>query len=127
MSIKELLSALGENKKKSGELYALYKAMKTEEDVLKEELMASLKATGLKSAKGEDYTASISEKPNIVITSERDVMDWLENTPNVEADFYIGVKKPEFKTLALQVLKDSGEIINGTDLQTTESLAIRRN
>lgn len=127
MNVSELLNKLGKNKRESAELYKAYKELKDEEDSLKELLTIQLKEAGLKSAKGEDFTASITETPTVVIKDEPAVLEWLQNTPNVESDFYIGVKKPEFNTLAKQMLKDTGELANGTEVEVRESLAIRSN
>lgn len=127
MNVAELLEELGEVKFIANEFYKGYKEFKYKEDELKIELMLKLKDSGLKSAKGQAFTASITETPTVVIKHEQDVLEWLRNTPNVEADFYIGVKKPEFNTLAKQMLKETGEVANGTEVEVRESLAIRKN
>ncbi len=126
-TLTELLSQLGSNKKQSNELYTQYKKLKEVEEQLKYDLLVLLKDSELKSAKGKDYTASISETPTIVIRDEAAVLEWLQNTPNIESDFYIGVKKPEFNTLAKQMLKETGELAFGTELEIRESLSIRQN
>lgn len=127
MTISELIEQLGINKNLANETYTAYKKLKEAEEVLKAELYAKLTETGLKSAKGGKYTASITEKPSIVINHEQSILDWLKESPNVEADAYIGLKATPFKSLAMQVLKETGEIVPGTELQTTESLSIRAN
>lgn len=127
MNVAETLKQLGLNKKQSAELYKEYKKLKETEDKLKQDLMIQLKEDGLKSVKGEEYTASISETPTVVITHEPSVMEWLRNNPEVEEDFYIGVKGREFGTLTKQLLKDTGEIPNGTEVEVRESLQIRSN
>lgn len=127
MTVSELLNELGKVKANANDCYSAYKELKNTEDLLKQQLMFQLKETGLKSAKGEAYTASITETPGVVIKDEAAVVEWLQNTPNVEADFYIGVKKPEFNTLAKQMLKETGELANGTEVEVRESLAIRAN
>lgn len=127
MNVSELIESLGETKKFQAEAYKKYQEFKDIETELKLELTSKLHTLGLKSAKGEDFTASITEKPRIVIKNETAVMEWLKNTPDVEADFYIGVKGREFQALATQMLKESGELADGTELQMTESLAVRQN
>jgi hypothetical protein len=123
----EILEQLGETKQLSNAAYKAYKEFKEQEDKLKQDLLTVLKSTGLKSAKGEAFTASITETPTVYIKDEAAVMEWLKNAPDVESDFYIGIKKPEFNTLAKQMLKETGELANGTDLEIRESLAIRAN
>lgn len=125
--LSQILEELGEVKTKIkfwGEVIA---ALKVRERDLKEELMENLHDSGLKSAKGEKFTASITEKPTIVIKNETALVEWLQNEPDIEADFYIGVKKDAFGTLATQMLKESGEIADGTVVEYRESLAIREN
>lgn len=127
MTIAEIINELGEVKSQANNLYVAYKEYKQTEDELKQELELKLRDSGLQSAKGEKYTASISGTPRVIIKDEASVLEWLENTPNVEADFYIGVKRPEFQTLAKQMLKETGELANGTELEIIQSLAIRKN
>lgn len=127
MKVSDLLKKLGENKQASSELYKSYKELKEQEEQLKYDLIVMLRDSGLKSAKGEAFTASIMETPSVVIKDESAVLEWLRNTPDVETDFYIGVKKPEFNTLAKQMLKETGELAHGTELEVRETLAIRAN
>lgn len=127
MDIANLVAALGELKAAQSEAYKAYKGMKEAEESLKAQLMEQLQSAGLKSAKGENYQATVSDKPDIQITHEQSVINWLNETPNVEADAYIGLKKTEFKGLALQILKETGEIVPGTELLTKEVLSIRSN
>lgn len=127
MTISELIEQLGVNKTLANETYTAYKKLKDAEEALKMQLHSKLLETGLKSAKGDKYTASITEKPSIVINHEQSILDWLKESPDVEVDAYIGLKATPFKSLAMQVLKETGEVIPGTELQTTESLSIRAN
>lgn len=127
MNVAELLEKLGAIKRDANNTYSLYKGFKEKEDELKAELLAQLKDSGLKSAKGNDFTASISETPTVVIKHEPSVLEWLRNAPDVEADVYIGVKGREFGTLTKQMLKETGEIPDGTEVEIRESLSIRSN
>lgn len=127
LTLAEILKTLGETKVNANEAYKTYKVYKEVEDNLKAELMFKLKDTGLKSAKGDAFTASITEKPTVVVKSEIDVIEWLKNNPEIESDFYIGLKKAEFGLMANAQLKDTGEVPNGCDVEVRESLAIRAN
>lgn len=126
-SVADILAELGNIKQLVKEMIVTINGVKSQETRLKEELMLALKESGLKSAKGDDYTASITEKPTVVIRDEKALMKWLETAPDVEAEFYIGVKKDAFRTLAQSMLDQSGEIADGTDVEIRESLAIRSN
>jgi hypothetical protein len=127
MSLSELVAALGESRAASTNAYEAYKEKKGIEDQLRYELELKLKEQGLKSAKGTDFQATITETPRIVIKNETSVIEWLRNTPDVEPDRYIGVKTTEFQTLAKSMLKGTGEVIPGTEVEVRESLAIRAN
>lgn len=127
LTLPELINKLGETKQVANEFYKNYKHFKEEEDGLKAELLSKLKDSGFKSIKGEAYLASISETPTVVIRDETKVMEWLKTTQGKEADFYIGVKKLEFSALAKSMLKETGELADGTEVETRESLSIRAN
>lgn len=127
MSLSELVAALGEARAASTGRYEAYKESKGIEDQLRYELELKLKETGLKSVKGADYNAVITETPRIVVKHEQSVIDWLRNTPDVEPDRYIGLKTTEFQSLAKSMLKGTGEVIPGTEVEVRESLAIRSN
>lgn len=127
LNVSQLVTEVGKLSKKSSGLYKEYKDLKQQEDLLKKALLEELRAAGLMSAKTGQFTASISQRKNIVVQHEQSVLDWLQNTPDVETDQYIGLKKAEFKTLAMAMLKNTGEIIPGTDLETNESITIRSN
>jgi hypothetical protein len=127
ISLSSLVSALGESRKASSNAYEAYKELKGIEDQARYELEAMLREMGLKSAKGQDFTASIAEKPTIIIKNEADIIDWLQNTPDVESDRYIGLKQTEFKSLAQAMLKGTGEVVPGTEVEVRESLSIRAN
>lgn len=127
MTIAELLKELGENKKASAEVYKTYKAMKDDEELLKAELMDKLHEVSLKSAKGSAFTASIVPRVSIIVKHEQSVLEWLKEAPDIEADAYIGLKTTAFKQFAEGLLKKTGELIDGTDVVTNESISIKAN
>lgn len=127
MDIANLISSLGELKKAQAEAYKTYKGMKEAEDSLKAQLIEQLQVVGLKSAKGDKYSVSISSRSDVVVTHEQSVIEWLKTSPDVETDAYIGLKMTPFKVLAKQVLKDTGEIVPGTNLKTIESISVKEN
>lgn len=125
--LSDLVAALGDARAKASAAYDTYKTLKAIEDDIRESLYAELQSSGLRSAKGDDFTASIAQKPTVVIKDEQAAMDWLKEAPDVETDVYIGLKATEFQSLAKSVLKGTGEIIPGTEIQIRESLAIKSN
>ena len=82
---------------------------------------------GLKQAKNEDYIASISLVPKVVIKDELSAMEWIYKNLPEQQEQYIGIKRTEFGLMAKVMLKDIGELIPGTDVETTESLIIKAN
>lgn len=126
MSVADLINAIGENKKVANDLYGQYKELKDEEATLKNVLGSKLESLGLRSAKGLDYTASIASSPTLVIKDEAQVIAWIKDKLPNEVDYYIGIKKTEFNSLAKTVAKED-KVIDGTELVINESLAIRAN
>lgn len=122
----ELMKELGTIRAKKDAIYHEFEQWRGREQELREVIMAELQAAGLKSAKSDDYTASIATKPRIRLRDERAAIDWLQNTPNVEADHYIGIKMTMFEPLALTALKETGEIVPGTELENNEYLSVRK-
>jgi hypothetical protein len=126
-ALSELIEQLGAARNAAQAAYESYKELKAIEDQVRYQLELELHVTGLKSAKGKDFTATIVERPTVVIKHEASVINWLQHTPNVEADHYVGVKSAEFRTLAQAMLKETGELIPGTEVEVRENLAIKKN
>jgi hypothetical protein len=120
-------------------LYKLYKAKEAENlawktldgfkqstEAAKNEVYAELKSLGIKSAKTDDgFTAVIANRVNIAIKHEPSVIDWIRNNPDLEADVYIGLKKSAFDPIARTILKSTGEVVPGTEIETVEYLSPR--
>ena len=123
----ELIEQLGELSTNNKALYKAYKESKDIEDELREALTLSLQSDKLKSAKTEKYLVTIAQRPAIQIDSETDVLDWIKANPKYEADMYIGLKATPFKSFAMKYMKETGEVINGTDYVVNESLMIKEN
>lgn len=127
MTIPEIMQELGKLRSETESAYESYKIKKMELDSIKTLLKEELEAIGLKSAKTDEYTASIVQKPSIIVTHEESVIDWLENNPDVEPDLYIGLKKSSFDPLAKAWFAKTGEVIPGTDTQVSEYISIKNN
>lgn len=126
-NVTKLIDQLGSLKATANKLYSDYKDMQVHIAELSASLSAELESLGLRSAKSKQYGVSIAQRTNVSVISETAVKEWLQNTPNIESDFYIGLKLTPFKTLANQVLKETGEIIPGTELEYKESITVKRN
>jgi len=126
-NLADIVRSLGLARKTTQSAYKDYQFYKHLEDALREELETLLYVMDLRSAKGEDYTASIAEKPTVVVRDEAAIVDWLQNTPDVEYDQYVGLKRAEFRSLADSMLKNTGEQIPGTEVEVRKSLRITAN
>ena len=127
MKVTELLNELGKIRSEANELYSSYKELKEQETKLRADLVGVLSDLGLKQAKNDDYIASISLVPKVVIRDELSVMEWIyKNLPD-QQEQYIGVKRTEFGLMAKAMLKDIGELVPGTDVESTESLIVKAN
>jgi len=126
MELQSLIDEYGELKSKANKLYSEYKDLVVVVEEKRYELQKMLEATGLRSVKSANYGVSTVSKRNIAVTNEHLVMEWLKDTPDIEGDLYIGVKLTQFKQLADQVLKQTGEIIPGTEVSTKETISIKK-
>lgn len=127
MNVNELLDLIGNERQRLNKMYAEYKDGMVKLAELKMQLLDTLNQAGLKSAKNDHFGVSIVQKPKLDVVSEQAVKEWLENAPNVEADAYIGLKLTPFKQLATTWFKDTGEMIDGVEYSSEESLTIRNN
>jgi hypothetical protein len=119
-----LVNDLGAAKAAGKQAYEAYRAIKAEEAALQEQLETALYVLNLRSAKASNYTASVAEKPTVVIYDEQATVTWLKEAPGVEYDQYVGLKKAEFNTLANSLLKHEDVIIPGTNVEVRKSLRI---
>ena len=127
MKVAELIEVIGSERQRLNAVYSQYKSDMVELQKLKDELQLMLGEAGLKSAKSTNYGVSIATRKSISVESEQSVKEWLENTPDIEADAYIGLKLTPFKKFAAGWFQETGEIIPGTEPATTESVTIKAN
>lgn len=127
MELTNLIDHYGELKTKANKLYAEYKTLMEQVEATRRELHAALDTTGLKSAKSAAYGVTIATKTDIIVSNEHLAMEWLKDAPNVESDFYIGIKTTAFKQMALAMLKETGEIAPGTEITQKESVNLTPN
>lgn len=127
MNVNELLDLIGNERQRLNAMYSEYKDGMVKLAELKQQLQDTLVQNGLKSAKNEHFGVSLVQKPKVDVLSEQAVREWLENAPNIESDAYIGLKLTPFKQLATQWYKDTGEMIDGVEYSSEETLTIRNN
>lgn len=126
-TLSELVKRLGIARTRTQDAYESYCILRDSEGMLRRALQAELEASGLRSAKGLNYTASIVEKPTIVVRHEQSVIEWLRTTSDIKYEQYVGLRSQAFQTLAKSLLKGTGELVPGTEMQMHETLSIRSN
>lgn len=127
ISLTDLIDEYGTRKRAASKKYAEYKQEMVELESLRKYLQSKLESIGLRSAKSKNFGVSIVSKPTISVTNEHAVMDWLKDEPSIESDQYIGIKTTAVKQLALQRMKETGEIIDGTEYTINESVSVKGN
>lgn len=123
-NIVQLTELLGETAKATKELYAAYQEGRNEEMLLRKALSLKLKEMGLLSAKTPFYTAAISVRKQIAVVDEQTASEWIQEQ-QLETEQYFGLKLTPFKSMAMAYLKDTGEVIPGTEIVEQESIAIK--
>lgn len=126
-NLSDLLNSLGLARRQMVAAKKVYDDYRGVVDELKTALSEELQLIGLKSAKGVDFTASMVERPTVIVTHEPSAIDWLKHAPDIEFDHYVGLKSREFQGLALSILKNTGEMIDGTQVMPTQYLSIKEN
>lgn len=121
----DLLQALKNAQDAQKEMAEAKKSTDAVVSEIKEQITAKLNEMGLKSAKTDAGSVAIVTKPKIVITNEAKVIAWLNETPNIESDLYMSLNKRTFEPLYKQWFKDTGEIIDGTDTDTSSYLSFK--
>lgn len=127
MELTNLIDLYGEQKTKANALYAEYKTLMEEVERTRRSLQIALESTGLRSAKSEKFGVSTVTKVDVFISNEHLAMEWLKDAPNIEADAYIGLKTTAFKKLATEMLKQTGEVADGTEVMQKETISIKAN
>lgn len=126
MDLPQLISAAAEANKKAQEAYEAYATLKSASDVLRQQTIEKLHETGLKSAKNDNYSASISIRPSIMVVDETQVIEWIKKN-KMDLSIYTGLKKTAFDPIAKAALQKTGEIVPGTQIIEKESITIRSN
>lgn len=126
MTLPELLDYYGDCKAEANKLYKQFKDLQPNLHELSLIVMDKLRENDLKSIKTSKYGVSITKRKDIAITSEKDAEEWLKNQPEIETDAYYGLKVTPFKQLVTKWFSKTGEIPNGTDITTKESITVRK-
>ena len=127
MNIPDLMNELVIARRNTQSAYEVYKACKETENEIRNDLLQELRDTGLKSVSDSETgnTAAILKREQIKVTSETKVMQWLKDNPSMEVEQYISLHKAAFEPVAKAWLKQTGEVIPGTEIVDNEYLAIK--
>lgn len=128
MKITEKIEYYATVTKKADALYEQVRELRAEADTVKQEIAEDLRELGFKQAKSEDgkYVAFFGERKALAIEDPQKVRDWMQAN-NIDERAYFTPDKRAIDTLARQALRETGEIIPGTQLGATESFTIKEN
>ena len=126
LTIPQLISLVGQSTVQNRALYGQYKESKEQEDQARALLQSKLQEEGMLSAKTENYVVSIAKKTDVNVIDDKAAIAWMRER-KLDLNYYVGLKKTEFKTMARAMLKETGEVAGGTEVVEIESLSIREN
>ena len=128
LTVPQLLEKLGEVRSQKQEAYEYAGSLASREGELKLQVQETLSALGLKTAKTQDgrFTAGITTRPTLKVIDETAAIKWLK-AEKLDVELYTGLKTVMFKSLAEAKLKETGEIVPGTQQETVEYLSFREN
>lgn len=126
LTIPQLISLVGQSAVQNRNLYKQYNKSKGQEAQARALLKTKLQEEGMLSAKTEQYAVSITKKPDVNVVDDKAAIAWMRER-KLDLNYYVGLKKTEFKTMARAMLKETGEVAGGTEVVEIESLSIREN
>lgn len=126
LTIPQLISLVGQSAVQNRNLYKQYNESKGQEAQARALLKTKLQEEGMLSAKTEQYAVSITKKPDVNVVDDKAAIAWMRER-KLDLNYYVGLKKTEFKTMARAMLKETGEVAGGTEVVEIESLSIREN
>lgn len=126
LTVPQLISLVGQSAVQNRTLYKQYTESKEQEYQARAILQEKLRESGMLSAKTENYMVSITKKSDVNVIDDKAAIAWMRDR-KLDLNYYVGLKKTEFKTMARAMLKETGEVAGGTEVVETESLSIREN
>lgn len=127
MELRDLLELLARAKHNYAEADRVAKECKQELADLKQLVADALVDTGLKSAKTDDLTVSMVQKPAFKVTDERALINYIDDEPTLDLRSYLRLDLRSVDTLAREALHKNGEVIPGGEIVTSEYLSIKEN
>lgn len=126
--IKEIMQDLAKARSAQRDAYSYVKSLNGEVSTFREELDASLRELGLKTASTEDglLTAYFSRRVSANVFDPDATRDWLAKNDMIVND-YFRPDSTRLASLAKGALKETGEIIPGLELVTNEALSLKDN
>lgn len=125
MDLQTKILRLGALRDLYSEAYDKYQELKAEYDMTRFLITQEMGQQGIKSLESGPFLTVRTVKPDLKLTDEAALLNWLQEQPNLETDMYIGLKWTNFKPVAKTLLKKDGEIPPGTELTMTESVTLK--
>ncbi len=102
----------------------ILEVMEGELDNVKQEILDTLKEAKALSYKTETGTASINRRQTVKITDESKVESWMIDN-GLDASNYTKLDTTRLKPLLEEAVFRQGEVIDGTEVATTEYISLR--
>ncbi len=126
--LKEIMADLAQARAAYRDAQEYVRSLYKDVGTYREELEITLREIGLKTASSEDgsFTAFFSKRTNANVFDPNATREWLEQNGHMVNDYF----RPDtmrIGMIAKGALKETGEIVPGVELITTESLSLRDN
>lgn len=108
--------------------YGKYKELATKQAELLQEIKSELIRAGTKKYETLDdkYLVTIKDNaPTFDILDEKATIGWLKRQENVDVDMMVGIRKDMFTPYARTILKSTGEVIDGTRINVSQTVLIK--
>lgn len=123
--ILQLAKSLAEKREQVRTSEHYLNGLKEEKEKLQFDLIEALQSNGLKSIKTNEANYSLTTKKDIKVTDENSVIEALK--VNGQYDNYVKPKLDtiRFKGYATAMLKETGEVMEGTELTESTYISIK--
>jgi len=100
------------------------KELKTLKNKLDLEFMEVMNKEGMRSVKTDTHNFSIVKSNDIKIMNLKAIEDWVKSEQKEELFYSLDIQR--LKTYAKKILSEEGELLDGTGINETEYLSVRK-
>lgn len=125
--IKDLAQDLVQARLKCEELQVALEQAKADKETVQTTLLMTMEKGGLKSLKTDDYTFSAVVKADPRIVDEEALLADLDQRGLKDDVLVTKIDTYKVKSIASGLLKETGEVLNGTEIVESAYMSIRKN